>query len=369
MAQQGEIQGEVMLGQANSNNLQFQAGMAAAKQAYKSAVMSAVGSFVNAGISVVSLGIQLKGMRVAGLKANAAAAELKTPTNLNSGELTAKSNPTTRNSEDAGEANQKKNSQSTTVESNALSRKQSATATRANESDAQSLKSNSSVRDADLQAQQKSNQRITSNSEERASKAQLDSRKSREVLENTSEKSKLEQQMDGLDATSKNSSRNVGELDSTVTRNGEPPSKTTPLETSAQPERPVSTPAKSDSSNSGELAASKSTKTDSTDSTNKTPNELEIAQLKEQVYSRVNQQYMVTGQVLNSLGQMGQGTMGIFKGTADQRQMEQQSYSQLFSSTSQSFAKISQNIDENRQNVLSMVNGWMSSLLSISRGA
>ena len=63
MAQQGEIQGEVMLGQANANNLQFQAGMAAAKQAYKSAVMSAVGSFINAGISGIGLTVQLRGMK------------------------------------------------------------------------------------------------------------------------------------------------------------------------------------------------------------------------------------------------------------------------------------------------------------------
>lgn len=386
LAKQGELQGKTMLAQAETNNLQFQAGMNAAKQAYKSALMQSVGSFINAGMSGAGIGLQLKGMRTSMKAANAEVSQVKAQMNQQaSGSLTAATGKArTSATQDAGVENQQKGRQSSRSNSSNISNQQTRTSTEVNQRQSQQVETQSKLQQTEVRKDGKDAKRNTSQSQERATKNQSDSQAGSEQLEANSNRLSSQSEGDLLsqmrrvetDSTapskrSENAGRLTEQPKSANTRNAAelpeqsaggarksaPLPETKPLETS-QGTKP------------SELDANSTSKpSQKTDSGGENNAPLDLSRLREDVYNRVNQQYMLQGQAFTMLGSIGQGGGMIAKGAADQAQMEQQSYSQLFGSTSQSFAKISQNIDENRQNVLSMVSGWMSSLLSISRGA
>jgi hypothetical protein len=383
LAKQGELQGKTMLAQAETNNLQFQAGMNAAKQAYKSALIQAVGSFVNAGMSGMGIGLQLKGMRTAMKAANAEVSQVKAQMNQQSASVTTASGKARSvNTQDAGVENQQKARQSSRSSASKLSSQQTRTSTEVNQRQSQQVETQSKLQQNEVRKDSKDAKQNVNQAQERASRNQIDSKAGSEQLEANG--NKLSNQSEGdllsqmrraeMEASSPAQRKGaagrlteqpaskprdaieLGQQSAGDTRKSSPLPETKPLETS-QGAKPAG------------LDVDSASKTTDKTGSNRDNAPLDISRLREDVYNRVNQQYMLQGQAFTMLGSIGQGGSMIGKGAADQAQMEQQSYSQLFGSTSQSFAKISQNIDENRQNVLSMVSGWMSSLLSISRGA
>ena len=339
LAKQGELQGQMMRGQVDANQLQFKAGMAAAKEAFNTAQKDAMGMRANAIISGAGAAVQLGGF----MKSIRAANNAVKPPVAQTPDVTppsSKLNP------------QKSNRQSKEAESKQGDRTSTrASSTRSN----QSLNSNKMEADSTQPSSGTTQTRQSQVNADSKAAARSKSQSADQASQKQAESQKITDQNQQSSVTKNRESKNVQQK--TEQSQPEPPDQVSKNDVQPNTHAEVK-----------ENSLDVNKKTETADSS-QTRSSYEINKLRAEVFNMVNTPFQVMGQASNSIAQFFQSGYMIDKGTANMAQMEQQSYSQLFSSTSQSFAKISQNIDENRQNVLSMVSGWMSSLLSISRGA